>query len=847
MRKRKPVLLNGEALMVDGKVLEFDAVDQEELDGKIDAPQTAAVGEVLTVEEVGEDGKPKKWKTQTVETAPPDWMENVSNNPGFVKNRTHYKQIMAGSGNPGYKVNLLDGTHRVGDIILLQSGTTTLLQKFLMRGINSPDWDIYELCMLIKETDSNDKTYNLELICKDRENIVEVNTLSEGNIKVLFSEQKKAFLAYYFISNLSTLSTDDKTKFTQTGVYVQLVGKDYSEYAELWATYRLYLYTKLSNKYLDIRQDPPDWNENDPAKSGYIKNRPFYESSEKFIGAITFTATSENTMKCVVGEEDMYTLEGISSLSYAGVVLKAYVDGQTCMSSVIFNENEGFIAISGALNSTVGFYLGENFNVTINKDGLILIPNETYVVKFYNAGGPFYKTISENFLPDTIFSQKNAPVKFGASNSGELINSTVQGYYTKASNQYSHAEGYNTEASGYGSHAEGDHTVANKKFLSVSGSYNLYDDAKYIQIHNSDTLEVMSNSTYYESDSFTFDASTGIFTLVEPVARKGSQLHLNKFYILRDVSGDIVYKLISIKESLNTRVYYNITKYTSILASDSKGQYSTIVGNGTSDTERSNAYTLDWEGNAWFAGDVYVHSTSGTNKDDGSKKLLDTSDLLAFAEEVKDVTIQKPTTAQVGQIVKVKAVDADGKITETEAVDMPTVPNDYELVFQETVAEDVIAYSRDTDKDGNPFSLTDVMVIIFTKPFAESTNSGGRSLGFLPTSRWGHDNVSCEIGSSISSANTNSVGRYNVVFAKVVNGYQVVTRAYESQNTTNVFGVLVRQTKANNEMFAFHSDSTKLMQIASPQGNITCVKIVGYTNPLVSAGTIVALYKRKGT
>lgn len=67
MRKRKPVLLNGEALMADGKVLEFDAVDQEELDGKIDAPQTAQVGEVLTVEEVGEDGKPKKWKTQVVD------------------------------------------------------------------------------------------------------------------------------------------------------------------------------------------------------------------------------------------------------------------------------------------------------------------------------------------------------------------------------------------------------------------------------------------------------------------------------------------------------------------------------------------------------------------------------------------------------------------------------------------------------------------------------------------------------------------------------------------------------------------------------------------------------------
>lgn len=66
MRKRKPVLLNGEALMVDGKVLEFDAVDQEELDGKIDAPQTAQVGEVLSVEEVNEDGKPTKWETAKV-------------------------------------------------------------------------------------------------------------------------------------------------------------------------------------------------------------------------------------------------------------------------------------------------------------------------------------------------------------------------------------------------------------------------------------------------------------------------------------------------------------------------------------------------------------------------------------------------------------------------------------------------------------------------------------------------------------------------------------------------------------------------------------------------------------
>lgn len=51
-------------------------------------------------------------------------------------------------------------------------------------------------------------------------------------------------------------------------------------------------------------------------------------------------------------------------------------------------------------------------------------------------------------------------------------------------------------------------------------------------------------------------------------------------------------------------------------------KYYHIVGNGSSDTKRSNAHTLDYLGNAWFAGDVYVGSTSGTNKDAGSEKLI---------------------------------------------------------------------------------------------------------------------------------------------------------------------------------------------------------------------------------
>ena len=37
---------------------------------------------------------------------------------------------------------------------------------------------------------------------------------------------------------------------------------------------------------------------------------------------------------------------------------------------------------------------------------------------------------------------------------------------------------------------------------------------------------------------------------------------------------------------------------------DIESKYAHIVGNGNSDRERSNAHTVDWAGNAWYAGDV---------------------------------------------------------------------------------------------------------------------------------------------------------------------------------------------------------------------------------------------------
>lgn len=49
---------------------------------------------------------------------------------------------------------------------------------------------------------------------------------------------------------------------------------------------------------------------------------------------------------------------------------------------------------------------------------------------------------------------------------------------------------------------------------------------------------------------------------------------------------------------------------------DTENKYTHIVGNGKFEKARSNAHTLDWEGNAWYKGDVYV---GGTSQDDANK------------------------------------------------------------------------------------------------------------------------------------------------------------------------------------------------------------------------------------
>ena len=160
--------------------------------------------------------------------------------------------------------------------------------------------------------------------------------------------------------------------------------------------------------------------------------------------------------------------------------------------------------------------------------------------------------------------------------------SHAEGYGTIALESASHAEGVGAIASGFVSHAEGNGTKASSDYSHAEG--NLTEASGQISHAEGIRTTASGSNSHAEGDSTIASGDSSHAEGLETKAQGNNQ----------HVQGK-----------------YNISDTTS----------AHIVGNGSSYSNKSNAHTLDWSGNAWFAGDVYTGSTSGTNKDDGSKKL----------------------------------------------------------------------------------------------------------------------------------------------------------------------------------------------------------------------------------
>lgn len=146
------------------------------------------------------------------------------------------------------------------------------------------------------------------------------------------------------------------------------------------------------------------------------------------------------------------------------------------------------------------------------------------------------RVVGAQYAPTYVFGNGTA--------SGDYAFS--EGWGTRASGDYSHAEGYSSYASGNNSHAEGYGTFATGGRAHAEGNMTR---ASGVRSHaEGDDTEASGRTSHAQNEG--------------TIAASSSQTALGR---------------------------YNI--------SDDGDSYALIIGNGTSDSNRSNALTVDWQGN----------------------------------------------------------------------------------------------------------------------------------------------------------------------------------------------------------------------------------------------------------
>ena len=192
--------------------------------------------------------------------------------------------------------------------------------------------------------------------------------------------------------------------------------------------------------------------------------------------------------------------------------------------------------------------------------------------------------------------------------------SHVEGLYNNASSECSHAEGYGTTASGYRSHAEGNNTTASGSTSHAEGSSS-------------------SSSAYCSHAEGSYTTASGAQSHAEGshTTASGTNSHTEG------------YETIASGQHQHVQGKHNIE--------DTEDKYAHIVGNGT-DNNKSNAHTLDWNGNAWYAGKLSQEGTPTEDKDLSTKKYVDDN------TPIKSLPVN--STTKTGAVVEVNNITVSG-------------------------------------------------------------------------------------------------------------------------------------------------------------------------------------------
>ena len=189
----------------------------------------------------------------------------------------------------------------------------------------------------------------------------------------------------------------------------------------------------------------------------------------------------------------------------------------------------------------------------------------------------------------------------------------AEGLRTTASGSNSHAEGGDTVASGLCSHAEGTQTEASGNYSHAENSAKAQGDYSHAEggvtfavgdfAHSEGYNSIARGDQSHAEGNTTVAGAANAHAEGDATVANATASHAEGFHTL------------ALSANQHVQGKYNI--------SDNQDTYVHIVGNGTDENHRSNAYTLDWTGNGVYAGKVTVGTAPTNDMDVATKKYVD--------------------------------------------------------------------------------------------------------------------------------------------------------------------------------------------------------------------------------
>lgn len=627
-----------------------------------------------------------------------DWNENDETNPAYIKNRTHYDS------RERFEISSSGQNVDCSGFIKISDEVMTLDKLEISR---------IEMSLSVNSINFDNAIFYYGGSFNPSESILGV---------YYHNEDVRMDLV---IRVLSTTQADGSTPGTYlgidengTGTYSMKLYREVGELKTLDPKYIKDMYYTDGIEEVTLLDGTFDFVEIDPGLGMY---RYFQEKSP-----------------FILEEGKTYTVV-FDGMSYSCICY--YLDGDPTLPAI---GNASFWGSTGGNNEP--FYIETDSNeLYINTK----LTDASHTVKITSSEENI-KKLDEKYIPDSVYNKidsaqdtansaqatanlkmnKNNPVGTGSFSlnrkSGTAVGtgSFVCGLNNTASANYSHAEGDGTKATGYASHAEGGNTKAT----------------------SSDEGRSTTSST-----------------------NKGYYTHAEGY-------GTVAYGRCSHAEGNGTKAYGNdshaegyATKASGssqhvqgkLNVDDTTGTYAHIIGNGTGDNSLSNAHTVDWSGNAWYAGDVYVGSTSGTNKDAGSKKLATEEYVNSAVSEIPSIPTALPnpyaltfTGAVTGSYDGSQAVTVEipsggsgggggdipealpnpyaltftGAVTgsydgsQAVTVEIPSGGGEsvFRLINTINISEGVPTITIDKDSNGNAFEISEVLIYFDSTTYATS-------------------------------------------------------------------------------------------------------------------------------